>query len=100
MKIDKNKTLQELVTKIKNSWNIYSETAQNMAVDTLEYEYSEMENIFGLLVLGSFIGFPSPPMQITLDLLPEMEKHLKIMINKVDTAESPLSDLFATFGVL
>ncbi len=89
-----------ILAKIKQGWHSYQEVAQDTAVDTLEIELGEMENIFGLLVLGSFIGFPSPPMQITLDLLPEMEKHFAIMLNKVDTAAMPISDLLSTFDVM
>jgi len=92
--------LKELLGKIKQGWLFYKEASQNTAVETLEYELGEMENIFGLLVLGSFIGFPSPPMQITLDLLPEMEKHFVLMLNKVDTAESPISHLLSAFDVM
>ena len=31
------------------------------STDRLEFELHELENMFGLLVLGSFIGIPSPP---------------------------------------
>jgi len=74
--------------------------SKSKAVNILEFELGELENIFALLVLGAFIGFPSPPMQITLDLLPEMEKHFIMMLNKVDTAESPISELLSAFDVL
>lgn len=74
--------------------------SKSKAVNILEFELGELENIFALLVLGAFIGFPSPPMQITLDLLPEMEKHFIMMLNKVDTAESPISELLSEFDVL
>lgn len=74
--------------------------SKSKAVNILEFELGELENIFALLVLGTFIGFPSPPMQITLDLLPEMEKHFIMMLNKVDTAESPISELLSAFDVL
>ncbi len=92
--------LKRLLEKIKQGWLFYKEASQNTAVETLEYELGEMENIFGLLVLGSFIGFPAPPMQITLDLLPEMEKHFVLMLNKVDMAQSPISGLLSTFDVM
>lgn len=82
------------------SWLSYKRIGRESAVETLEFELGEMENIFGLLVLGSFVGFPSPPLQITLDLLPEMEKHFLLMLNKADTAASPLSDLLSTFDVI
>jgi len=92
--------LKRLFKAFQWSWNSYTKMGRESAVQTLEYELTEMENIFGLLVLGSFIGFPAPPMQITLDLLPEMEKHFILMLNKVDTAESPISDLLSTFDVI
>lgn len=98
--MDTGEIYKKLIKKFGKSWAFYKEAAAATAVETLEAELSEMENIFGLLVLGSFIGFPSPPMQITLDLLPEMEKHFVLMLNKVDTAQSPISDLFSTFDVM
>jgi len=93
------KPFENIWKKIKSAFAYYDTAAKEKAVDTLEYELSELENIFGLLVLGSFVGFPSPPMQITLDLMPELEMHLIRMINKVDTAESPVSDLFSVFDI-
>jgi len=98
--MNKNNLLNKLKRKLVFGWKAFNSAAQDKAVDTLEYELGEMENVFGLLVLGAFVGFPSPPMQITLDLLPEMEKHFTLMLNKVDTAESPLSDLLSAFDVI
>jgi hypothetical protein len=42
---------------------------------------------------------PAPPMQITLDLMPAMEKELIIMLEKVDTAAGPLSELFSLLNI-
>lgn len=89
--------IKEFIIKL---WRAYGKIGRESAVGTLEFELGEMENIFGLLVLGSFIGFPSPPLQITLELLPEMEEHFMLMLNKVDMAEAPLSDLLSTFDVI
>ncbi len=94
-----NNLLKKIKNIFKHHWRLYDEVARETAVETLEVELGEMENIFGLLVLGSFVGLPAPPMAITLDLLPEMEKHLKIMLNKVDTANEPISDLLSVFDV-
>ena len=69
------------------------------AVETIEYEVGELDNIFAILVLGAFIGIPSPPFQITLELLPEMEKELEVMLEKVSTAHDPLGDLFSVLGI-
>ena len=75
------------------------QVARGKAVDALESELEEMENIFGILVLGSFIGMPSPPMQVSLDLMPFMERELILMMQKVDTANEPLGELFSVFDI-
>jgi hypothetical protein len=73
--------------------------ARHKAVETIEHEVEELENIFGVLVLGSFIGLPAPPMHISLDLMPYMETELILMLEKVDTAHAPISRLFSTFEI-
>ncbi len=68
------------------------------ATGILEYEISELENIFALLLFGSFIGLPSPPAHITLQLMPYMEHELSIMFEKIQTAHDPLGELAETLG--
>jgi hypothetical protein len=69
------------------------------AVETIEYELEELDNIFAILVLGSFIGIPSPPIHVTMELLPIMEKEFNIMLEKVTTAHDPLGDLFSILDI-
>ena len=95
-----NSLIDKILRSIKKNWQLYEEVTRETAVESIEFELGEMENIFSLLVLGSFIGLPAPPMQITLDLLPEMEAHLDIMLNKVDMANEPISNLFSVFEVI
>ncbi len=73
--------------------------ARAKAVETLEVEVEELENIFSLLVLGSFVGVPSPPVQLSLELMPQMEDELIAMLENVDTAVTPFSHLFSTFDI-
>lgn len=73
--------------------------ARSKAVETIEYETSELEHIFALLVMGSLIGIPAPPAQVALDLMPLMEEELILMIDKIDTAANPLSDLFSVLEI-
>jgi len=88
-----------IACKIRNVCKIGDEISRSRAVEAIESELEEMENVFGLLVLGSFVGIPSPPMQISLDLMPYMEKELLLMMDKVDTASQPLSQLFSVFDI-
>lgn len=90
------KTIKE---KIISAFNMADEVMRSKAVETIEYEVGELDNIFAILVLGAFIGIPSPPIHITMALLPEMEKELEIMLEKVSTAHDPLGDLFSVLDI-
>lgn len=78
---------------------VSDQIARYKAVETIEHEVEELENIFGVLTLGSFIGVTCPPMQISLELMPFMEKELMLMLEKVDTAHAPVSCLFSVLNI-
>jgi len=84
---------------VREAYHAGDKVARGKAVETLEVELGEMENVFSLLVLGAFVGLPSPPMQISLDLMPHMERELIKMTQDVDTAVTPISRLFSTFDI-
>ncbi|NOZ93547.1 MAG: hypothetical protein GXP47_02255 [Acidobacteria bacterium] len=84
---------------VREAYQVSDKVARGKAVETLEVELGEMENVFSLLVLGAFVGLPSPPMQISLDLMPHMERELIKMTQEVDTAVTPISRLFSTFDI-
>ncbi len=99
----KGKQIISLPGKIKNRlvslWKSADTVARHKAVQVLEPELEELEHVFALLVQGAFVGIPSPPMQISLALLPLMERELMLMMDKIDTANEPLSHLFSIFDV-
>jgi hypothetical protein len=72
---------------------------KGLATQVIEVELVQLENIFALLLFGCFVGLPTPPVHLTLKLLPEMEKELIIMINRVFTSKDPLGELFSTLNI-
>ncbi len=80
-------------------WQSADTVARDKATCTIEAELEELEYIFALLVQGSFIGMPSPPVQISMDLLPLMEKDLILMQERINTTNEPLSRLFSVFDI-
>ena len=82
-----------------DAFKITDEVMRSKAVETIEHEVAELDNIFGILVLGAFIGIPSPPIHITMELLPLMDREIDIMLDKVLTAHDPLGHLFSVLGV-
>lgn len=92
-------SIQEILKRFTEKGKLIDEIAREKASGTIEYELVEMKHVFAILVLGAFVGLPSPPMQITLDLLPDMEKELVLLLRKTETANEPLSTLFSIFDV-
>jgi hypothetical protein len=91
--------IKNLLDKITAAFHAADQVMRGKAVKTIEYEVGELENIFAVLVLGAFIGIPSPPIHITMALLPVMENELEIMLEKVSTAHDPLGDLFSVLDI-
>ena len=69
------------------------------ASEILEFELKELENIFSLLILGGFVGMPSPPVPIAIELLPYMERELTIMLARSDMAHDPIGSLMSILDV-
>ncbi len=92
-------TMEGLRKRLITIWEVADEVARNKAVGALEAELEELEYIFALIVQGTFIGMPSPPVQICMDLLPFMEKDLILLLERVNTANEPLSRLFSVFDI-
>ncbi|ACS89300.1 MULTISPECIES: hypothetical protein [Thermococcus] len=48
----------------------------------LQWEEEELENVFALLLLGSYVRLPNPPVDISYRLLPYMLREMYIMQEK------------------
>lgn len=96
--MNRKNIFQKLKHLFHEAKDIFVAGNRSSAVSIIEYETGELENIFSLLVMGSFIGMPSPPAHISLQLMPLMEREMKIMFNKVGTANDALADIIETLG--
>ena len=70
----------------------------NKATEMLEFELLELRNIFALLLFGSFVGMPAPPVHITLQLLPLMESDVQLMLRRINVAHDALAEVVSTLG--
>lgn len=84
---------------LQSWWASADAVMRGKAVETIEYEIDELINIFGILVLGAFIGIPSPPAHVSMELLPLMDEELAVMLDRIMTAHDPLGDLFSVFSI-
>ncbi|NIA23877.1 MAG: hypothetical protein GWP03_06965 [Proteobacteria bacterium] len=92
--------INEIKKKLKSFFDSVSMIQGGMATEALEAELAQIENIYALLIFGCFVGMPTPPVHITLRLLPEMQEELVLMMNRVSVAKGPISELFSTLDVI
>jgi hypothetical protein len=71
---------------------------RNKATELLEFEVLELRNIFALLLFGTFVGMPAPPVHITLQLLPLMDKDVRLMLQRINVAHDALAEVVSTLG--
>jgi len=87
------------VEKLKKIYRSFDTLFRSQATDILQWEVAEMEHVFGLLVLGNFIGMPMPAWHVAFELLPYMEDHLLDLLQKEQLAAAPLSELFSYLDI-
>ena len=78
---------------IKDVFNTFAQVNREKATGMLDFELKELENIFALLILGGFVGLPSPPSPIAIELLPYMERELIVLLSRSDLSHDPLGVL-------
>ncbi len=91
--------MDKLLRKLKRAWQIMGQVNRERAVGMLEFELKELENIFTLLILGGFVGMPSPPAPIAIELLPLLEREMAVMLSRSDLAQDPLGALMGVLDV-
>ncbi|HKL41180.1 MAG TPA: hypothetical protein VJ962_01150 [Clostridia bacterium] len=90
--------LKKLIINIKGFIVGFHEASLHKATSQIEYEVSEMENVFTLMLFGSAIGFPSPPVFVCLELIPFMEEDIEKMFLRASQTGNGLSELASVMG--
>ncbi len=89
-----------MLKKILSSFiDAFSGFMRSKSLEYIEVELRELENVFALIVLGSFIGLPSPPTSISLRLLPYMAKELVTMASISERLDDMLGEMAGLFEV-
>jgi len=74
-------------------WDVAVQVQRNKATEIIEFELKELENIFVILLMGSFIGLPSPPAAMAMELIPYLEDEIRLMTARSDFAQDPIGGL-------
>lgn len=69
------------------------------AISYIEMEERELENVFSLLLMASFIGIPSPPTTLVIRLLPHMAREIIVMQSKSRRLDDLLGEVAGMFEI-
>ncbi len=63
------------------------------------WEEKELENIFMLLLMGSFSGIPAPPAFISAELLPLLSSELKVFNERAENSFDTLAEMTGILNI-
>ncbi len=93
--------LDKILAKLKRFIKVFRDTfvqvQRDKATGYIEFELKEMENMFVIQMLGSFVGIPSPPVPVALELMPYMEEEITLMLSRADSSQDPLAEMVGIF---
>ena len=78
---------------------IFANSRREDAVAYTAFELRELENIFALMLLGAFVGLPSPPTFIAMELLPEMAEELRVLNRRAEDSSDMFAEMIGTLGI-
>ena len=84
---------------VRGFFSTMDQAHRGNAVELTEFEARELENVFVLILMGSFMGMPSPPSSLSIELLPYMEHELRILNRKAERSSDALADVSSVLDV-
>ena len=92
-----------LVKRIYNSVIFFiksiDQAHREKAVEVTEYELRELENLFVLLLMGSFTGIPSPSSLVSAELIPHLTKEIEVLNKRAEDAFDAFNEIAGTIGI-
>ncbi len=87
----------KLLNNILKFFKGIQEGFKGKSIEYIRIEERELENVFSLLLFGSYIGLPSPPAFLSLELLPYVARELYILGIAAERSDDPLGQIAEFF---
>ena len=91
--------ISSMVQWVRRIFTDFDATHREKVTALTVMEMEELENIFALLLIGSFAGFSSPPTFLAVELLPYMERELQILCKRAKDSSDMLAEMCGTIGI-
>lgn len=89
--------VRQIISDILKFFEGFTQGFRSRSVEFIKIEERELENIFSLLLFGSYIGIPSPPAFLSLELMPHVAKELYVLGISAERADDPLGQIAEFF---
>ncbi|MCK4222643.1 MAG: hypothetical protein KAX25_07180 [Dehalococcoidia bacterium] len=86
--------------KLQSLWVFLKDFGRGLrskSTDYVAFELREMENIFSLLLVGSFVGIPSPPSNISIRVMPYVIREMYVMNRRAGDMDDISGEIFGLF---
>ncbi|WP_297071751.1 hypothetical protein [Thermococcus sp.] len=75
------------------------ESFKDQSTNYIEFETRELENVFALLIMGSFVGIPSPPTTLVIRLMPHMVREVYVMQMRAADMDDIFGEITGMFDI-
>jgi len=72
---------------------------KHQSTEYIEFEERELENVFALVLMGAFVGIPSPPTTLVIRLMPHMVKELHVMHQRAVDMDDIFGEIAGMFDI-
>ncbi|MFP4373219.1 MAG: hypothetical protein ACLFPO_02720 [Spirochaetaceae bacterium] len=84
---------------VRSLFSIMNQAHRGNAAELTQFEARELENVFVLVLMGSFMGMPSPPSSLSIELLPYMEHELRVLNRKAERSTDALAEVSSILNI-
>ncbi|MFO7849635.1 MAG: hypothetical protein R6V67_06720 [Spirochaetia bacterium] len=86
-------------SRIRDFFSAMDQAHRSSVTELTEFEIRELENMFLLLLMGSFTGLPSPPSFISAELLPHLEHEIKVLNARAESASDSMAEVIGLLDI-
>ncbi|WP_198362260.1 hypothetical protein [Thermococcus profundus] len=77
----------------------FGSSFKDQSTEYIEFEERELENVFALVLMGSFVGIPSPPTTLVVRLMPHMVKEMHVMQQRAVNMDDIFGEIAGMFDI-
>lgn len=88
-----------LVSRMRGFFSTMDQAHRSSVTELTEFQIRELENMFLLLLMGSFTGLPSPPSFISAELLPHLEHEIKVLNARAQSSSDSMAEVIGLLDI-